>query len=186
MRGESTDHALMVSGDGEGLVDAADVGLLDGAGVVRYTASYTIGRVAAQRHRRGRRAGGHRRQPEARAELDDRDRDRRLHRAGRRGEKPLATDPSDARLDVFPRAAVGAHDDRPGRREARRGHGVRQHEHVRPEDRPAAALDGDPTTAWETQAFGDARGQCIESSSTSPITTDHVNLVQPLTGDPNR
>ena len=37
VRAESTDHALMVSGDGEGLVDVADVGLLDGAGVIRYS-----------------------------------------------------------------------------------------------------------------------------------------------------
>ncbi len=38
---EATQHALMVSGDGEGLVDVSNVGLLDGAGVVRYSASYT-------------------------------------------------------------------------------------------------------------------------------------------------
>jgi len=37
---ESPAHALMVSGDGEGLVDVADAGLLSGAGVVRYSASY--------------------------------------------------------------------------------------------------------------------------------------------------
>jgi arabinofuranan 3-O-arabinosyltransferase len=41
VRAESNVHALMVSGDGEGLVDVADVGLLDQAGVVRYSASYT-------------------------------------------------------------------------------------------------------------------------------------------------
>ena len=33
-------QALMVAGDGEGLIDVADVGLLDGAGVVQYSASY--------------------------------------------------------------------------------------------------------------------------------------------------
>ena len=50
VRAESADHALMVSGDGEGLVDAADVGLLDGAGVVQYSASYpTPTRCAARR-----------------------------------------------------------------------------------------------------------------------------------------
>ena len=43
VRAESVDHGLMVSGDGEGLVDVAGVGLLDGAGVVRYSASYPTG-----------------------------------------------------------------------------------------------------------------------------------------------
>ncbi len=53
VRAESTAHALMVSGDGEGLVDAAGAGLLDGAGVVRYSASYTNAGVVAERDRRG-------------------------------------------------------------------------------------------------------------------------------------
>src|SRR6185369_3926923 len=55
-----------------------------------------------------------------------------------------------------------------------------------PEDRPAAALDGDLATAWKTQGFGDARGQRIQIDLDGPITTDHVNLVQPLGGSPNR
>ena len=40
VRGASTQDALMIAGDGEGLVDAADVGLLDGAGIVQYSGSY--------------------------------------------------------------------------------------------------------------------------------------------------
>ena len=55
-----------------------------------------------------------------------------------------------------------------------------------PEDRPAAALDGDLATAWRTQGFGNARGQRIQIDLAGPITTDHVNLVQPLYRSPNR
>ena len=44
----------------------------------------------------------------------------------------------------------------------------------------------DPTTAWRTQAFGDARGQRIEVDLDGTITTDHVNLVQPLNGGRDR
>src|SRR5262249_9178173 len=41
VRAESPDQTVMVGGDGEGLVDAADVGLLNNAGVVRYSGSST-------------------------------------------------------------------------------------------------------------------------------------------------
>ena len=41
VRAESAQHTLMVSGDGEGMVDIANVGLLDGAGAIQYSASYT-------------------------------------------------------------------------------------------------------------------------------------------------
>ena len=30
----------MIAGDGEGLVDAADIGLLDGAGIIQYAGTY--------------------------------------------------------------------------------------------------------------------------------------------------
>ena len=48
------------------------------------------------------------------------------------------------------------------------------------------ALDGDLDTAWRANAFGDARGQRIRIDLDGPITTDHVNLVQQLTGGHNR
>ncbi len=55
-----------------------------------------------------------------------------------------------------------------------------------PEDRASRALDGDPFTSWRANAFGDARGQRIRIDLDAPITTDHVNVVQPLTGGRNR
>ena len=185
VRGESTDHALMVSGDGEGLVDAADVGLLDGAGVIRYSAFVPDGRVAAPRDRRRRRARRDRRQPAAGAALDDGD--ARPSASPSRRARPTSrstTDPTDARLDVFPGEQPSAltTTDQVGVRRVV-GDRVRQHEHVlaRGPRRPARST-ATRGTAWRTQGFGDARGQRIEIELKQPITTDHVNLVQPLGG----
>jgi arabinofuranan 3-O-arabinosyltransferase len=187
VRAESTDHALMVSGDGEGLVDTAGVGLLDGAGVVRYSASYT----SAASLRRATGAG------DVLVVTDDnRLRARKwttvtetvgfTEEAGA-VDQPLTTDPGDARLDVFPNeqpSALTTTDQVGVQRVVATAYGNTNT--YWPEDRPDAALDGDPSTAWETQGFGDARGQRIEVDLDKEITTDHVNLVQPLTGAPNR
>ena len=187
VRGESTQHALMVSGDGEGLVDVADVGLLDGAGVVRYSASYP-----SDASLRAATAPG-----DVLVVTDNnRLRARRwttvtetvgfTEQAGA-ADRPLTTDPGDARLDVFP-------GEQPSALTTTKQIGVQRVVATAygntntfwPEDRPAAALDGDPTTAWRTQAFGDARGQRIEVDLDGKIGTDHVNLVQPLDGGRDR
>jgi hypothetical protein len=187
VRGESTDHALMVSGDGEGLVDAADVGLLDGAGVVRYSASYPSS--TALRNTTG--AG------DVLVVTDNnRLRGRRwttvtqtvgfTEQAGGK-DTPLKTDPGDARLDVFPGqqpSALTTTDQVGVQRVVATAFGNTNT--YWPEDRAAGALDGDLGTAWRAQAFGDARGQRIEIDLDGRITTDHVNLVQPLSGAPNR
>ncbi len=187
VRGESTQHALMVSGDGEGLVDVADVGLLDGAGVVRYSASYP----SAASLRAATSPG------DVLVVTDgNRLRARRwssvtetvgfTEQAGG-ADQPLTTDPGDARLDVFPGeqpSALTTTDQIGVQRVAATAYGNTNT--FWPEDRPAAAFDGDPTTAWRTQAFGDARGQRIEVDLDGRITTDHVNLVQPLNGGRDR
>ncbi len=55
VRAESNDQRLMVSGDGEGLVDVADVGLLNGTGVVQYSRVVPGGECVARRDERRRR-----------------------------------------------------------------------------------------------------------------------------------
>ena len=187
VRAESVDRALMVSGDGEGLVDVAGTGLLDEAGVVRYSGSYTTN--AALRHATA---------PGDVLVVTDSNRLRArkwssvnetlgfTEQAGA-ADKPLTTDLGDARLDVFPgeqASALTTTKDVGIKRVAATAYGNTNT--YWPEDRPAAALDGDPSTAWRTQAFGDARGQRIEVDLDSSITTDHVNLVQPLNGGRDR
>ena len=187
VRGESVDHALMVSGDGEGLVDVAGVGLLDGAGVVRYSASYPSN--AALRNATG---------PGDILVVTDNNRLRARRwttvkenvgftEAAGAKDQPLTADPGDARLDVFPGeqpSALTTTTDVGVERVVATAYGNTIT--YWPEDRPAAALDGDPGTAWRTQAFGDARGQRIRIDLDGTITTDHVNLVQPLLGQRNR
>ena len=93
----------------------------------------------------------------------------------RAGETPLAADPTDNRLDVFP----GAGDDASTVTEQR---GVRSVEATAygnpvtytPEDRAANALDGDPVTAWRVGAFTPRRGRAPRrrpSTSRSRPTT---------------
>ena len=69
VRAESALHTLMISGDGEGLLDAADVGLLDSAGATQYSASYTSAAALRGGGRARRRVGGDRREPRPGAQL---------------------------------------------------------------------------------------------------------------------
>ena len=55
-----------------------------------------------------------------------------------------------------------------------------------PEDRPTQALDGNLDTAWETGAFTVPVHQWWQVALTGPLTTDHVTLVQPLSGVNNQ
>ena len=76
---------LVVAGDGEGLVDAANVGLLDGNAVVVLLGVVREGPVrTARRDRLRRRARRHRLEPQARSPVEHGARQHRLHRAGGR------------------------------------------------------------------------------------------------------
>lgn len=186
VRAQPAQTVLVVSGNGDGIVDVAPLGLLDGSGLVLYSASYAGDRAALDKEIA---RGG--------AVLVVTDTNRRRARrwstvrenvgyTERAGEKPLAEDPSDARLPVFP----GAGDDAATVTEQRgatveaTGYGNRIS--YTPEDRPVRAMDGDTRTAWKTAAFAPAEGERIKVTLDSAVTTDHVNLVQPLSGDRNR
>ena len=54
---------------------------------------------------------------------------------------------------------------------------------TRPKTARPRAFDGDLTTAWRVGAFAAVDGERIRLVLDEPITTDHVNLVQPLIGD---
>ncbi len=55
-----------------------------------------------------------------------------------------------------------------------------------PEDRAAMAIDGNLNTAWQTGAFSSARGQWLRIKLLKPVTTNSIDLVQPLHGNPLR
>ncbi len=185
VRAESASQNVMLSGDGEGVVDAADAGLLDATGVLQYSASYPS--AAALRAAVA---------SDAVLVVTDQNRDRariwssvrdNLGYTEQAGEHPLVSDPADARLPLFPNEPADALTTTQQR-------GVRSVQSTSygntitytPEDRAARALDGDPTTAWRTAAFGDAVGQYLRIRPDAPVTTDHVTLVQPLDGGRNR
>lgn len=165
---------VVVAGDGDGLVDAAAAGLLDGSGLVLQVAALDDAALAGALD-----AG-------ARLVLTDTNRRRietwfyslRDDRGPTERAGETAPDPTgyDVRLDPFPGSTddsrtvveqVGA------RVEATSGGGPE-----RPEDRGARAVDGDATTAWRVGG-ADPRGQVLTIVPDEPVPADEVRLVQP-------
>src|SRR5262249_27876900 len=105
------------------------------------------------------------------------------------GVKPLATDPNDNPLPVFPGAGSGT---RTAAQAAAPGEpasvvAVRSSDYgntvaYAPADRATNAFDGDPTTAWRVGAFSNPVGARWQAVLTKPVTADQVTLVQPLNG----
>ncbi|MFM8971729.1 MAG: alpha-(1-_3)-arabinofuranosyltransferase family protein, partial [Actinomycetota bacterium] len=187
VRTEPAAGGLVVSGDGEGLVDVAAAGLLDAGGVVRYSAS-----IPAARDLRAAVAPGavlvvtDGNRLRARRWTSVRDNLGYTEQAGAR-DAPLLVDNGDARLPVFPGAAASASTTNRfvgADRVVASAYGNTIT--YTPEYRAARAFDGDLRTAWRANAYGDARGQRIRIDLDRPITTDRVGLVQQLTGARNR
>jgi len=175
-------NPVVLGGDGEGVVDAASAGVIDGRALLFESATYA-------RNQRGLRellAAG--------ADLVVTDTNRRRARtwgAARdvtgyteiAGEQPLVANAGDQRLTVFPDAGDDARTVavRRGVRQVRAstyGDPIR----FTPEDRPSLALDGDVTTAWREGAGIDPVGARLLIDLDAPVRTDHVTLVQPQTG----
>jgi arabinofuranan 3-O-arabinosyltransferase len=186
VRAQPATGPMLVAGGGDGLVDIAGLGMLDGNSLVQYSASYA-GHPAALRKQAD--ADG--------AALVVTDSNRRRGRrwstvrenvgyTERPGEKPLVHDPSDARLDVFPGAGDNASTVTEQRGATVQASGYGNNISFTPEDRPARAMDGDLRTAWKVGDFAAVEGEHIRVTLDHPVTTDHINLVQPLYGDRNR
>jgi hypothetical protein len=186
VRSRDAKGALLVAGDGEGVVEAASAGLLGGDEVLLYSAALA-------------------KEPKVRARAlsdgaallltdSNRKRARRWSTVRentgyteRAGETPLVDDPSDNRLPLFPDAKDDAYTTVQQRGVA----SVQASDYGNPvsytaEDRPANAFDGDTTTAWRTGAFDAVKGERLVLKTKAPVTTDHVTVVQPLTGPRNR
>lgn len=188
IRATPTQAPLVLAGDADGVVDVAAVGLLRTDQVVLFSGSFAA-------------------EPEVlRAQLDhgatlvvtDTNRKRSHRWTGSRDssgyteqpdEEPLREDPRDARLDIFPDASLTAFtvaDQRGISEVVASGYGVSGLS-PQPGFRPALAIDGDPETAWEVGGKPDAvEGESIRVVLDEPITTDHVNLVQPIRGPRGR
>lgn len=172
---------VVLAGDGDGVVDAAAAGLIDGTGLLLSSAALDDAALDAAID-----AG-------ARLVLTDSNRRRiqtwfyslRDTRGPTERAGETAPDPTgyDFRLDPFPRTGdairtvvqhVG------GRVEATSGGGPE-----RPEDRAAHAVDGDVATAWRVGGV-DPRGQSLVIEPASPVSASEMRLVQPSTAPGGR
>jgi arabinofuranan 3-O-arabinosyltransferase len=179
-----TDNPLLVAGDGDGLVDAAGEGLIDGTELIRYTADLDADEISAA--------------------LDDGAALLLTDSNRKRGERwttvrhtrgytetaedgALETDPTDNRLPVFPdqgteSQTVAVNEGDIEASATSYGNPIT----FTSEERPSNAVDGDPDTAWRAGAFSDARGQRLELRLADTVTTDHMTLTQPTGGARNR
>jgi arabinofuranan 3-O-arabinosyltransferase len=170
---------VLVAGDGEALVDAAAAGLIDGTELVLMAASYAnepdeLRRVLADgadvvisdtNRRRARRWGSIRDVTGA---------------TERAGQKPQREDSEDKRIEMFPES-----DDRD--RSVVEQRGVRavdatsygERSFYAPDQRAAAAFDGDASTAWRVGGDDDPTGQRLVVDLRRPVETGHVRLTQP-------
>ena len=171
------DRSVLIDGSGDGVVDSAAAGLLDGRELIRYAASLSGHDLAVALRDADQ------------VLITDSNRDRAHHwrgsqdvsgftESGGPGSDVLDVDEGDQRLPVFtndsartqtiavqegPVTAIASSYGEPFA--------------YRPEDRPFMAVDGDPTTAWLVADRAPAEGQRIRFQVAEPI--DHVTLHQP-------
>ncbi|MCM3882648.1 alpha-(1-_3)-arabinofuranosyltransferase family protein [Frankia sp. R82] len=196
VRTASTSRPLLVSGNAEALVDAAASGLLAGP-IAQHRAILYAPELAAHPQ-------------ELRQALDDgadllvsdTNRLRAERWTGVRenfgyveqpGVAPLTRDPNDNRLDLFPGETTADETTMsltapgtPARVAAVTASNYGNTFSYAPWDRPTRGIDGDLATAWRVGAFTDPTGEQWQATLSTPTTTDHLRLVQPLTGPRNR
>jgi arabinofuranan 3-O-arabinosyltransferase len=182
IRTQPADRPLVLSGDGDGVVDLASIGALHPEQALFYSASFTdepdtlqamlsegADLVVTDTNRKQARSWGTLRETVGYTE--------------QAGEEPLKYKPGDQRLEVFP----GASDDAYTVTEQLGGVKVLATDYgnvgtLTANDRPALAMDGDPLTAWRVADRGDPRGERLVIRADEPVTTDHIDLLQPQNG----
>ena len=171
------DRSVVIDGSGDGIVDSAAAGLLDGRELIRYAASLSGADLATALRDADQ------------VLITDSNRDRAHHwrgsqdvtgftESGGSGSDLLDVDEGDQRLPVFTndsaRTQTIAVQEGPVVATAS---SYGEPFAYRPEDRPFMAVDGDPTTAWLVADRAPAEGQRIRFQVAEPI--DHVTLHQP-------
>lgn len=180
VQAKGTGGSVVLAGDGEGVVESSSAGLLGNDPLLLYSAGFASD-PAALRDQVARGAtlvvtDSNRDQARRWSTVTD-----NLGYTEGPGSHPLTKDLSDARLEMFPDAKYDAYTKT--RLTGVRGVAASDYGNpitYTPEDRATRAFDGDVSTAWRTGAFDDVRGDRIRVVLDHPITTDRVNLVQPL------
>ncbi|MGH9079229.1 MAG: alpha-(1-_3)-arabinofuranosyltransferase domain-containing protein, partial [Acidimicrobiales bacterium] len=186
VRAESTSHPLVIAGDASGIVNAASVGLLASNPTILYAGSLDLDHSLQKATLA------------APADLVVTDTNRKQgYRWNSLNENtgytetaaqgPDTSDPTDAPINLFPGAPADAQTTArllgvSAVAASSYGSSITYF----PEDRPAAALDGNPQTAWLDDSFGQQLGQWWQVSLDQARTVGSVRLVQPQTGDPDR
>ncbi|MCB0976291.1 MAG: DUF3367 domain-containing protein [Acidimicrobiales bacterium] len=170
------DGAVLLSGDGAGIVDAATARRIDGNELIRYSGSLDAAEIEAELRRgaslvvtdtnrkRGERWGTlrHTRGQTEQADepkLEEDLTDNRLPRFEGRG--------SDVQTVTVQRGGIRAF-------ATSYGNPIT----FVADARPALAVDGNPDTQWATAAFTDARGERLVLALDEPLSFDHLTLQQ--------
>jgi len=186
VRTESTADPLVVAGDANGVVGAASVGLLSGNPTILYSGTLDTNK-ALQKSTLTDPANlvvtdTNRKQGYRWNSLNE-----NIGYTETAAQGPDTADPSDAPLNLFPGAPADAQTTTvlagvSSVTASSYGSSIT----YLPEDRPAAALDGNPQTAWLTNSFTDQLGEWWQVVLAKPRTESQLLLVQPQTGDPDR
>ncbi len=179
VRTHPSSGSLLMAGDADGLVDAAPLGLLDGPQAAFFSASYATDPtgfakiyddnatlvVTDTNRKRAERWGTIREQTGYTEQADE----------------VAPYDPTDQRLDVFPgetSADQTVTEQRGGATLTASDYG--NPVTYTPDDRPANAMDGDPQSAWRVGALEDPTGAHLDIAIDHQVTTDHMQLLQPI------
>ncbi len=187
IRTAPTARPLVVAGSGEGLVDLASVGLIDGHELTLYSGSYAEDPdaladlvadhdavlVLTDTNRKAARRWGTVRDTTGITERAD--------------QQLLDLDPKDQRLELFPdegtdQQTITVSEGDVWADATSYGNSVS----LTPEDGPAAAVDDDTTTAWRTGGFSSAVGETLRLTYREPVTTDRMRVLQNVGGVRNR
>lgn len=185
VRTSSAAAPTVMSADGEGVVEAAAAGAIDGSELLLYSAQFTkpseIRRAVV---------------PGSTLVVTDSNRKRarrwstvrdNLGFTEQADQPSLAYDAADARLDVFPGQSTDAQTvvQQRGVKSIAASHYGNPVSYT-PEDRPANADDGNLATSWRVGAFADVRGERLQIQTLKPIATDRIDLTQVQTGPRDR
>ncbi|MGZ4729020.1 MAG: alpha-(1-_3)-arabinofuranosyltransferase domain-containing protein, partial [Acidimicrobiales bacterium] len=185
VRTHTATGSLLMAGDAEGMVDAAGVGLIDARQGSFFSASYAADPsgfdtiygngadllVTDTNRRRAERWGTIREQ----------------FGYTERADEVAPYDPTDQRLEVFPdetQADQTVSEQRGGVVVTATAYG--NPITYTPDDRPANALDGDPMSSWRVGAIDNPVGERLVIDIDHPVSTDHLQLLQPVTLFRNR
>lgn len=172
------DRAVIIAGDGEGIVTAAEANRLDPGRLVVYSGTVSNDEstfdglmathpeiVITDTNRKAGRRWGTTKDNDGYTEMAD---------------ETAPADPSDNRLDLFDERGTDVQtvaEQEGAVRATASGYGNPLS--FTPGDRAVNAVDADPTTSWKVGAFSDVRGEWLQLATEKPSAPGSLTLTQP-------